>query len=63
LYFIIDPPNTNFDSTVDGFDEGGDLELEDDFEQVLADNIDGATQRRFALIPFNSVCRSSLRRT
>ena len=59
LYFIIDLQITNFYSTVDGCDEGGELELEDDFEQILADNIDGATQRRFASIPFCSVCRPS----
>ncbi|XP_020629462.1 interferon-related developmental regulator 1-like [Orbicella faveolata] len=36
---------THSGDEVDGFDEGGELELEDDFEQILADNIDGATQR------------------
>jgi len=51
LFFVIDPLNANFYSTVDGFDEGGELELEDDFEQILADNIDGATQRRYASFP------------
>lgn len=36
---------THSGDEVDGVDEGGELELEDDFEQILADNIDGATQR------------------
>ena len=32
--------------TVDGIDEGVEEDIEDDFEQVLAENIDGATQKR-----------------
>jgi len=32
--------------TADGFDEGVEEDVEDDFEQVLAENIDGATQKR-----------------
>ena len=44
LFFNSVSQNTNLYSTVDGFDE--EIDYEDDFEQILADNIDGATQRR-----------------
>lgn len=38
----------NFSCIADGFDEGAEeADVEDDFEQILAENIDGATQRRF----------------
>ena len=30
----------------DGIEEGVEEDVEDDFEQVLAENIDGATQKR-----------------
>ena len=39
--------NTIFSYTADGFDEGLEEDIEDDFEHILAENIDGATQRRF----------------
>lgn len=60
--------NINLYSTVDGF-EDGEADFEDNFEQILADNIDGATQRRcvckiilfIPLIPLCLVCCSSLR--
>lgn len=31
----------------DGFDEGAEEDIEDDFEHILAENIDGATQKRY----------------
>lgn len=38
--------NSSFITIADGLDEGGDEDYEDDFEQVLADYIDRATQKR-----------------
>lgn len=38
--------NSSFISIADGLDEGGEEDYEDDFEQVLADYIDRATQKR-----------------
>ena len=34
-------------SVVDGFDDGVEEEVEDDFEQILSENIDGASGKRF----------------
>ena len=38
--------NSSFITIADGLDEGGEEDYEDDFEQVLADYIDRATQKR-----------------
>ena len=44
--FLLKFYNSSFISIADGLDEGGEEDYEDDFEQVLADYIDRATQKR-----------------